>query len=111
VIGLEKVIIFGIVDQKESDKISNLFQKIYSFTATEFPLGIVMRFIPHFLRVKQDKHQKIIKWRNKQKCFLEGIEAADRPMTATSWEILHLDKYVDFILTNTWNTLVPYEKI
>jgi hypothetical protein len=80
-----------VVDQKESDNISNLFQKIYSFTATEFSLGIVMRFIPQYLRAKADKHQKIIKWRNKQKCFLEGIESADRPMTATSWEILHLN--------------------
>jgi hypothetical protein len=60
-----------IVDQAQSDMISMLFQKVYSFTATEFPLGIIMRFIPHLLRVKSDKHQKIIKWRNKQKSFLD----------------------------------------
>jgi hypothetical protein len=84
-----------IVDQQDSDNVSNIFQKIYSFTATEFPLGIIMSFIPHYLRVKPSKHEKIIKWRNKQKSFLGGIESVDRPMSATSWEILHLDKQVE----------------
>jgi hypothetical protein len=36
------------------------FQKIYSFTATQFPLGISMRFIPHVLRVNSNKVAKII---------------------------------------------------
>jgi hypothetical protein len=54
-----------------------------------------MRFIPHLLRVKSDKHQKIIKWRYKQKSFLEGVESIERPLVATSCEILHLDKEIE----------------
>jgi hypothetical protein len=69
-----------IVDQKQADQVSNRLQKIYSFKAMEFPLGIVLRFIPHALRVKADKTPKIIKWRSRQKTFLQAIEDPTKPM-------------------------------
>jgi hypothetical protein len=47
-----------IVNQIEADKASNLFQQLYSFEAKAFPLGIVMRFIPHILKVSTRKNQK-----------------------------------------------------
>jgi hypothetical protein len=80
-----------IANQKQADKISSWMQKIYSFDTSEFPLGITMRFIPHILRVKDDKQAKIIQWRNRQQTFLKAIEDPARPMNATSWEITLLD--------------------
>jgi hypothetical protein len=80
-----------VVDQKEADQASVLLQRIYSFQESMFPLGIVMRFIPHVQRVKSDKLPKIIKLRNRQKSFLQAIENSTKQMSATSWEILQLD--------------------
>jgi hypothetical protein len=47
-----------VADQSQAGKVSELFQKIYSFSASHFPLGISMRFIPHVLRVNTDKGEK-----------------------------------------------------
>jgi hypothetical protein len=80
-----------VCDQNQTDKISNLFQQIYSFNSDNFPLGIVMRFIPHILRVTNSKHPKIIKCRARQNAFLKTIEDPNKTMTATSWEIMLLD--------------------
>jgi hypothetical protein len=80
-----------VVDQRKADQISSIFQKAYSFQAEDFPLGIVMRFIPHILRVTSTKTAKIVKWRARQNIFLKGIESTTKPMTATSWEIMLLD--------------------
>jgi hypothetical protein len=82
-----------VANQKEADHVSSVLQKAYSFTTKVFPLGIVMRFIPHILRVKQDKYTKIIKLRNRQRTFLDAIENSAKPMNATSWEILQLDVF------------------
>jgi hypothetical protein len=78
-------------DQSKAEKVSMLFQKIYSFTANRFPLGISMRFIPHILRVHSDKVPRIIRWRKRQQTFLDAIENNDKQMVATSWEITLLD--------------------
>jgi hypothetical protein len=48
-----------ICNQKYADKTSAIFQQLYSFQATAFPLGIVMRFIPHILKVNTEKNQKL----------------------------------------------------
>jgi hypothetical protein len=80
-----------IVNQQHADFVSSKLQQIYSFQADMFPLGIVMRFIPHILRVTKDKTEKIIKWRARQHTYLKAIENQSRPMTATSWEIMLLD--------------------
>jgi hypothetical protein len=53
-----------------------------------------MRFIPYIQRVKEDKHPKIIKWRNRQTTFLNVIENPSKFMAATSWEILQQDKNI-----------------
>jgi hypothetical protein len=63
----------------------------YGKISPSFPLGIVMRFIPHIFRVKRDKFQKIVQLRARQNTFLTAIEDPVRPMNATSWEILTLD--------------------
>jgi hypothetical protein len=47
-----------IVNQKQADKGSALFQQLYSFEAKAFPLGIVMRFVPHILKVNFSKNIK-----------------------------------------------------
>jgi hypothetical protein len=83
-----------VVDQQHADQASGIFQQIYSFQAENFTLGIVMRFIPHILRVTKNKTEKIIKWRARQQMFLKAIENQIRPMTATSWEIMLLDTIV-----------------
>jgi hypothetical protein len=77
--------------------ISNMFQKLYSFETTVFPLGIVMRFVPHILKVGPDKKNKIITLRSRQASYLKAIEDPDRPMSAISWEILALDKELNGI--------------
>jgi hypothetical protein len=81
-----------VANQKEAESVSNIFQNMYSFDKTVFPLGIIMRFIPHVLRVGSDKKQKIMKFRARQDTFLRAIENSNRPMSATSWEVLALDK-------------------
>jgi hypothetical protein len=50
-----------------------------------------MRFIPHILRVKTDKLEKIINWKNRQQTFLKAIGNPANPMSATSWEITALE--------------------
>jgi hypothetical protein len=55
-----------IANQQEADKVSNIFQTMYSFEQTAFPLGIVMRFIPHVFKVNSDKIPKIMKFRAHQ---------------------------------------------
>jgi hypothetical protein len=83
-----------IANQKEADHISNVFQQLYSFDTTAFPLGIVMRFIPHVLKVNHSKKPKLLKFRSRQDSFLRAIEDPNRPMAATSWEVIALDKEV-----------------
>jgi hypothetical protein len=100
-----------IADQTEVDYVTAQLQKIYSFTTNEFPLGIVLRFIPHTFRVKQDKLPRIIKWRNRQRSFLQGIENQTKPMSATSWEITQLDAYVEGFGTLRKNLMKVMSKV
>jgi hypothetical protein len=83
-----------IADQKDADKIATLFQKIYNFKTTHFPLGITMRFVPHLLRVSKSKQYRLSKWRYKQKVFSSAIESVEKPMSTTNWEIMNLDKEI-----------------
>jgi hypothetical protein len=82
-----------IADKRDADKVAAKLKEIYPYgkTVSSFPLGIVMRFIPHIFRVKRDKFQKIVQLRARQNTFLKAIEDPVRPMNATSWEILTLD--------------------
>jgi hypothetical protein len=84
-----------IVDRQDEDKISMLFQTIYNFYATHFPLGIILRFVPQLRRVSKDKQPRVQKWRYKQKVFSAAIENVERPMSTTNWEILQLDKIIN----------------
>ena len=83
-----------VTDQKEADRIALLFQKTYHFKSTNFPLGIILRFVPHFSRVSKTKQSKLHKWRYKQRVFNRAIENPEKPMSSTSWEILELDKEI-----------------
>jgi hypothetical protein len=83
-----------IVAQQEADRISAFFQQTYNFKATQFPLGIILRFVPHFTRVGKTKQPKLHKWRYKQRVFLQMIENPERPMSTTNWEILTIDKEI-----------------
>jgi hypothetical protein len=82
-----------ISDRKEADRVATALKTLYPFNKQmpTFPLGIVLRFIPHAFRVKRDKLQKITRLRARQGTFLHAIENPVRPMNATSWEILTLD--------------------
>jgi hypothetical protein len=84
-----------IARQNEADKVSSVLREVYSFTAATFPLGIVLRFIPHVFRVSKEKITKIMRLRARQETFLRAIENTPRPMNATSWEILSLDTKTD----------------
>jgi hypothetical protein len=89
-----KVMALHVISNKtEADKVAAVLKDIYPFDKhmPSFPLGIVLRFIPHIFRVKRDKLQKITRLRDRQDNFLKTIENTDRPMNATSWEILTLD--------------------
>ena len=83
-----------ITDQKEADRISSVFQATYNFKSTCFPLGILLRFVPHFNRVGRSKQHRLHKWRYKQRVFSKAIENPERPMSSTNWEILTIDKEV-----------------
>jgi hypothetical protein len=72
--------------------IAEIMQRIYSFDSKRFPLGITMRFIPHIIRMRKDKQQKVIKWRNQQQAFLHAIENPNKPMSAINWKILSLNE-------------------
>jgi hypothetical protein len=90
----DKVMALHVIANKtEADKVAAVLKDIYPFDKQmpSFPLGIVLRFIPHIFRVKRDKLQKITRLRARQDNFLKAIENSDRPMNATSWEILTLD--------------------
>jgi hypothetical protein len=62
-------------------------QSIYSSDATEFPLGIKMRFVPSNLRIGMDRINKLKKLRRRQEIFLHEIEVS----SARTWEISSLD--------------------
>jgi hypothetical protein len=82
-----------ICNKMEADRVASVLKTIYPYDrhVESFPLDIVLRFIPHIFRVKRDKLQKITRLRARQETFLNAIENSDRPMNATSWEILTLD--------------------
>jgi hypothetical protein len=50
-----------IANQKKANRVSSTFQRLYSFDKSAFPLGIVMRFIPHILKVSITKKPRILK--------------------------------------------------
>ena len=83
-----------IANQTEADKVSTIFQQTYNFKATKFPLGIILRFVPHFNRVGKSKQPNLHKWRYKQRVFSQAVENPERPMSSTNWEILSLDKEI-----------------
>ncbi len=90
----DKVMALHVIsDKRDADKVAAKLKEIYPYgkISPSFPLGIVMRFIPHIFRVKRDKFQKIAQLRARQNTFLTAIEDPVRPMNATSWEILTLD--------------------
>ena len=90
----DKVMALHVISNKtEADRIAEVLKTIYPYDSERptFPLGIVMRFIPHVFRLKRDKLQKIARLRARQDNFLKAIENTIRPMNATSWEILTLD--------------------
>jgi hypothetical protein len=90
----DKVMALHVISDKvEADRVAAVLKAIYPFDKQmpTFPLGIVLRFIPHAFRVKRDKLQKISRLRARQGTFLQAIENPVRPMNATSWEILTLD--------------------
>jgi hypothetical protein len=100
-----------IANQTKVDFTTSKLQKIYSFTTTECPLGIVLMFIPHIFRVKHDKLPRITKWRNRQQSFLQGIENQTKPMSATSWEITQLDAHVNGFGTLRKNLMKVMSKV
>ena len=98
----ERVLALHVVsDKRDADKVAAKLRVIYPYgkTVPSFPLGIVMRFIPHIFRVQRDKFQKIVRLRARQNNFLMAIEDPARPMNATSWEILTLDTNRDIFGT------------
>jgi hypothetical protein len=84
-----------VVNQTETEQIKALFQKIYSFKVTNFPLGIILRFVPNYNTVGKNKQTHILKWRYKQRVFGEEVENYIKPMTTSNWEIMNLDKKID----------------
>jgi hypothetical protein len=85
-----------VVNKEQAEKISIILQQIYSFKVDQFPLGIIMRFIPHISKVSIKKEPTLTKWRNKQKLFLESIQDPRRPMMTRTWEINDLNsKQID----------------
>ncbi len=90
----ERVMALHVIsDKTEADRVAARLKELYPYgkEIPSFPLGIVMRFIPHIFRVKRDKFQKITQLRARQGNFLTAIENPARPMNATSWEILTID--------------------
>jgi hypothetical protein len=79
--------------KSEADSATRLFNKdVYSKTVDHFPLGIVMRFMPHIGRITDpSRFDKFRETRSKQQTFLNGIEN-ERNLSATSWEILSLEQ-------------------
>jgi hypothetical protein len=79
------------VNREEADKATKMFhENVYPMTADHFPLGIVLQFVPHIRRFKE-KIDRFRKAWSKQQILLNGIEN-DRNISATSWEIISLDK-------------------
>ncbi len=79
-----------------ADRATKLFNfDVYKDTAVHFPLGIVLRFIPHISQLNTDKKRGFhrLAW-ELQQTFLNGIENS-RFLTATSWEIAALDQKTD----------------
>jgi hypothetical protein len=78
------------INRTDADKATQTFHDdVYSMKSVHFPLGIVLRFVPHIGRFKE----KIERFRNawaKQQILLNGIEN-NRNLSATSWEIISLD--------------------
>jgi hypothetical protein len=71
----------------EFQQTKEVIQSIYSSHATEFPLGIKMRFVPSNLRIGADRINKLKKLRRRQEIFLHEIENS----SARTWEIVSLD--------------------
>jgi hypothetical protein len=80
-----------IVNKEQAEKISKILQSIYSFEVAHFPLGIIMRFIPHISKVSVKKEATLSKLRTKQRLFTESIQDPSRPMMTRTWEIQNLD--------------------
>jgi hypothetical protein len=68
-----------VANQKEADKIGSLIQKIYSFQSETFPLGIVLRFVHHILRAKEDKNKD-----TKVEIKTEHLSYSNRKFTKTN---------------------------
>jgi hypothetical protein len=82
--------------QSDAARAIKLFNfDVYKDTAIHFPLGIVLRFIPHISQLTTDKRRALHQsaW-DLQRIFLNGIET-NRFLTATSWEIASLDRGID----------------
>ena len=62
----------------------------------KFPLGIIMRFIPHISKVSIKREPTLSKWRYKQRLFTESIQDPSRPMMTRTWEINDLDNDNNF---------------
>ena len=79
--------------RSDADRATRLFNgEVYSYKAVHFPLGIVLRFIPQLGRITDhDRMEKYMDARSKQQTLLNSIES-NRPLVATSWEILTLDQ-------------------
>ena len=80
-----------IVNKDQAEKISTILQSIYSFSVEHFPIGIIMRFIPHISKVSVKKENTLSKLRTKQRLFTESIQDPSRPMMTRTWEIQSLD--------------------
>jgi hypothetical protein len=85
-----------VVNKDQSEKISMMLQQIYSFEVTQFPLGIIMRFIPHISKVSITREPTLSKWRDNQRLFLESIQDPSRPMMTRTWEIQDLSEEFTF---------------
>jgi hypothetical protein len=71
----------------EFQQTKEIMQSIYSSHATEFPLGIKMRFVPSNLRIGTERINKLKKLRRRQELFLHEIVIS----SARTWEIASLD--------------------
>jgi hypothetical protein len=67
-----------------------VIQSIYNSQATQFPLGIKMRFVPSNIRLGTERINKLTKLRRRQEIFLSEIEMS----SARTWEIASLDSTI-----------------